>query len=46
MEMIVAWSYGKRIIALTDDRMLKDFNAFKRAVKELNEIVDKNERKD
>jgi hypothetical protein len=46
MEMIVAWSYGKRIIALTDDKMLKDFNAFKRAVKELNEIVDKNERKD
>lgn len=46
MEMITAWSYGKRIIALTDDKMLKDFNAFKRAVKELNEIVDNNERKD
>ena len=43
MEAITAWSYGKRIIALTDDKFLKDFKVFKRAVKELNNIIAKNE---
>ena len=43
MEAITAWSYGKRIIALTNDKFLKDFKVFKRAVKELNDIIEKNE---
>lgn len=44
VECITAWSYGKRIFAYTDNKIIKDFEAFKYAVEKLNSIKNPEEK--
>jgi len=43
MEAIIAWSYGKKIFAYTGNKFIRDFDVYKIAVNELQNIVIKNE---
>ena len=46
MEAIIAWSYGKKIFAYTGNKFIRDFDVYKHAVAELQNIIIENETRD